>query len=108
MIALNRLVDRGSRRLPAPTSAAYAESPPLPVIHRHCRVASYLYKDDIMLILGYQIDLTIGTAKVPLTDTISPAHKCLSGQTLTCPTQSLTCRLFSSPTRRTVHCTFHL
>src|SRR5947209_19939153 len=33
------------------------------------------YKDDILLIFSHQIDLTVGTAKILLTDTITAAHE---------------------------------
>jgi hypothetical protein len=45
-----------------------------------------------VLIFSYKIDLSLGTAKVPLQDTISQARQFLCGQTFTCPAQTLACR----------------
>lgn len=54
----------------------------------------YFYENKIVLVFGYEIDLTIATTKVALQDTVSPAYQCFCCQALTCSTQSLACSLY--------------
>src|SRR5712691_9083390 len=65
----------------------------------------YLHKDEIMLILSYQVDLTMRAAKVLLQDVISPARECFCCQAFTHSAKTLTSRFwFILRTGATVCC----